>query len=682
MIRVQTVVTIARRTLPIPVATAFLTAALLGLLTPAAATPAAPYFGPNVQVDQAPGHQGSQPSLTIGSDGVVYLAYSGWGGPSTGADVFFTKSSDGRTWTTPVRVNDDTAGAAQTEPVLTLDRSNNVYIAWTDARSGNNDVYFSKSTTGGLSFAPNVRVNIDVTTNGQTEPSIAVDPVNPHLIHAVWTDTRTPLNGPDIYYINSTDGGLSFNPPSIRVNTDVGGAEQGAAAIAVAPDRAVDVVWRDPRNAGKGPDIYFVKSTDLGATWGTVVVVNHDTGNAVQQEPTIAVNATGSIFVAWTDSQFTSTAPDIAATVSTNGGASFAVEVRVNDDTGSVAQGQPSLAVSGNKVQLAWSDYRRGGPYPYDVFASSSSDGLTWSSNMQVTGDSNGNFELTPAVGVDQTGDVIVAWVDLRSVSILLEQKILASILDVLSPTADAGSPSSIDQGALASFDASGSSDNLGIASYKWVFGDGTSGAGVTTSHAYVTPGGYIATLIVWDYSGNSATATVQVTVQDTQAPVVRGAGDRLVDEGQPLFFDGSASSDNVAVASYAWNFGDGTTATTATASHVYARPGAYAATLTVTDAAGNSATSSFTVTVRSSALLGMIQMLEGLIALLVIVLALLGWMVWGMRKREQHRRMPPVSPMSPMSPVSPPPGAPPAQPPREPDPLDMPLPGTPPKQP
>jgi len=60
----------------------------------------------------------------------------------------------------------------------------------------------------------------------------------------------------------------------------------------------------------------------------------------------------------------------------------------------------------------------------------------------------------------------------------------------------------------------------------------------------------------------------------------------------------------------------------------------------------------------------------------------LLGWMVWGMRKREQHRRMPPVSPMSPMSPVSPPPGAPPAQLPREPDPLDMTLPGTPPKQP
>ncbi len=270
----------SKATFVLPIVFALVALALLGIVaTPAAAAPAAPYFGSMVQVDQAPGYQGGQSSMAIGSDGVIYLAYSGWGGSTTGTDVFFTKSSNGRTWTVPLRVNDDSGGTAQTEPTLTLDPSNNVYIAWTDGRSGNNDVYFSKSTTGGASFSPNVRVNIDVTTNGQTEPSIAVDPVNPHLIHAVWTDTRTPANGPDIYYINSTDGGLSFNPPSVRVNTDATAAEQGAPAIAVAPDRSVNVVWRDPSNGAKGPDIYYVKSTNLGGTWGTVVIVNRDTGN-------------------------------------------------------------------------------------------------------------------------------------------------------------------------------------------------------------------------------------------------------------------------------------------------------------------------------------------------------------------------------------------------------------------
>src|SRR5207247_7771054 len=125
----------------------------------ASAVTALPYFGTLDRVHQPPGYQAGQSSMSIGSDGVVYLSYSGWGRSTTMTDVFFTKSSNGRTWTVPLRVNDDAGGTAQTDPTLTLDLSNNIYIAWTDGRSGNNDVYFSKSTTGGASFTPNVRVN-------------------------------------------------------------------------------------------------------------------------------------------------------------------------------------------------------------------------------------------------------------------------------------------------------------------------------------------------------------------------------------------------------------------------------------------------------------------------------------------------------------------------------------------
>src|SRR5947208_16844729 len=45
------------------------------------------------------------------------------------------------------------------------------------------------------------------------------------------------------------------------------------------------------------------------------------------------------------------------------------------------------------------------------------------------------------------------------------------------------------------------------------------------------------------------------------------------------------------------WDFGDGSNATSATAAHVYARTGTYTAKLTVRDAAGNPATTQFTVT-------------------------------------------------------------------------------------
>lgn len=50
------------------------------------------------------------------------------------------------------------------------------------------------------------------------------------------------------------------------------------------------------------------------------------------------------------------------------------------------------------------------------------------------------------------------------------------------------------------SFDASGSSDSDGsISSYRWDFGDGTTGSGVTASHSYASAGTYRATLTVTD---------------------------------------------------------------------------------------------------------------------------------------------------------------------------------------
>jgi PKD repeat protein len=642
--------------------------ALMGLLAPTAAgAPVAPYFGPAGIVDRPPAYSATTPSLAVGSDGVAYLAFAGWGGAATQSDIFFTKSSDGRTWSVPIRVNNDAGPATQSEPALALDSTNAIDIAWTDTRNGNNDVFFAKSTDGGLSFSANVRVN-DVTTNSQSEPALAVDPLNPHLIHVVWTDTRSPILGADIYYANSTDGGLSFNP-SLRVNNDLTGAEQGEPAIAVAPNEDVYVVWRDPRNPAKGPDIYFSKSFDRGATWTPNFNLNDDIGGATQQDPTIAVDAVGTIYVAWTDFRNPNTAPDIYATRSTNAGASFAANVKVNDDVGAALQWAPDLAANAGRVQAVWADSRTSGSTSWDIYGSSSTDGLTWSPNVKVNDDSLPNdFQFWPSVGIDLVGDVFAAWLDSR----VSGQDVFASVLDVISPSANAGAAISVGQGAIVSFNGTGSSDNLGIASYAWEFGDGSSGTGVSTTHAYPTPGTYTATLTVWDYSGNSASATRIVTVRDTQAPVPRGGGDRTVDEGQPLFFDASASTDNVGVTSYAWNFGDNSSATTATATHVYSSPGKYAASLTVKDAAGNSATSTFTVTVRAvspkpAELLGMIQILDVIVAILAVALAVLGWMYFGLRRRE---RQPPAMPMSVR-----PPDQPPAQPPREPDPLDMTLP-------
>jgi PKD repeat protein len=61
----------------------------------------------------------------------------------------------------------------------------------------------------------------------------------------------------------------------------------------------------------------------------------------------------------------------------------------------------------------------------------------------------------------------------------------------------------------------------------------------------------------------------------------------------------GSVDSDG-SIASYAWNFGDGTTAVGASASHTYAAAGVYNASLTVTDNGGATASKSLAITVNA----------------------------------------------------------------------------------
>jgi len=66
------------------------------------------------------------------------------------------------------------------------------------------------------------------------------------------------------------------------------------------------------------------------------------------------------------------------------------------------------------------------------------------------------------------------------------------------------------------SFDATASSDDTGIASFTWDFGDGGSGTGVTTNHVYTAPVGgqaFTATLTVTDDDGQAVSCSQQITV-------------------------------------------------------------------------------------------------------------------------------------------------------------------------
>jgi PKD repeat protein/uncharacterized protein YraI len=139
--------------------------------------------------------------------------------------------------------------------------------------------------------------------------------------------------------------------------------------------------------------------------------------------------------------------------------------------------------------------------------------------------------------------------------------------------------------------------DQAGL-SYRWEFGDGTTANGPLVSHSYAQAGNYTARLIVSDKDGAqvAVSATVQVNGVN-QAPVAVISGPTTGQVGVNLTFSGGSSRDNDgSIIGYAWNFGDGVTASGVNASHSYAQAGSYEVSLTVTDNGGLTGSSVFTV--------------------------------------------------------------------------------------
>src|SRR2546426_12735199 len=113
MVRVSTVHLRATRRMILGAIVRLLAVALMGFLVPpAAAAPAAPYFGPATIVDGPPAYWAAEPSLAVGSDRVAYLAFTGWGRGGTPSDLLFPQSSDRRPWAVPIPANNQSGGSA------------------------------------------------------------------------------------------------------------------------------------------------------------------------------------------------------------------------------------------------------------------------------------------------------------------------------------------------------------------------------------------------------------------------------------------------------------------------------------------------------------------------------------------------------------------------------------------
>jgi hypothetical protein len=241
------------------------------------------------------------PVIAVAPNGTIFIA---WEDLRNGnSDIFVGVSIDGgSSWSNFGPVNDDPGSARQLNPAIAVTNSA-VYVVWEDHRSGNEDIYFSVSLDGGMSWSINARVDDDLSGTSQMDPTIIVDSLG--IITVAWVDNRSVGNPPDIASTNSPDGGTTWgdgilNGNDILVN-DPGSSPAMQGGPSLAADTTTFAVFHDDRNGGT-PDVFFSKFNSSSVSWSSPDDQVNDPlfESEIQDSPEIVIDST-TVSVIWRD---------------------------------------------------------------------------------------------------------------------------------------------------------------------------------------------------------------------------------------------------------------------------------------------------------------------------------------------------------------------------------------------
>jgi PKD repeat protein len=449
-------------------------------------------------------------------------------------------------------------------------------------------------------WEPNATESVQATLTGG---------VAPYCLIVVWGDgtnatdacgsSTTPIATHDYagyfgvgrLWVSATDGaGDVANATAVLV--DVRATPLGVAVTVLAGDGLVDVNWTTPPSPSgpvTGYVVYFttdpVAASELTIGWPSNITGPHP------------------VFLRNTTAHSLEELP-------VADGATFFVEVVAWDRYGSglVGSAGPSEGRPA-PLTVAFTPAPSGGPAPYETLlnatvTSGSPNAITQavfyatpgpSSAANVTtigGESwvNGSYNFARPGLYALTVHVVDALLesDAATVDVYVGpgEAPLVSV-GVLTPTPYAGRP--VDLEATVT-------QGTGPYLFSWSFGDGAvaTDAGAMEVHTYASAGTTTVAVTVTDNATDASSVTYRTftVYADPSVAIVASTGG-----SGGLSFDFRALVDGGSGPSViAWTFGDGSTATGANASHVYANPGTYTVNVTATDPTGLKATSSLSV--------------------------------------------------------------------------------------
>ena len=350
---------------------------------------------------QVPGTFGATraPSLQVDGADRLYLAMSVATSPTGGphSQIFFTWSVDGGvTWDNLPRTRNLSSSPGEAfGPALVTKTIERAraYIVYHDNTNGITQTYFIRSKKKSNFRSP---VNITGGNIGAFSPRIGVD--SAENLSVVWGDTAG--GGRRVVFVRSTDLGITFGSKQVISRSP---------ALAFDPDIAIDrsdsinIVWQD---TGPGRSVaMFTRSTDSGRSFSEPLPISSGPGNAT--EPHIAADAAGRLHAAWVDSSVGD--HQIFYSRSTDNGATWSTAVNVSSLPGASTH-KPALLVFDDTVFLAYDESER----TSQVFLAKSVDGgVSFGQPVQI---SSANPQRgrghSPAMARDSGGTLHIVWVD------------------------------------------------------------------------------------------------------------------------------------------------------------------------------------------------------------------------------------------------------------------------------
>lgn len=174
--------------------------------------------------------------------------------------IFYKRSTDnGLTWSLDTVVSGPTSSSF--DPCISSS-GNRINVIWEDLQFGSQtEIVYTYSTNNGISWQPETRLTND--------PSYSEDPSvisSGSYVHATWWDGRA--GNSEIYYKNSTDGGISWSP-DIRITNATGASQEASVHIF---GSVLHLIWNDGRDGNF--EVYYKRNPN-----GNMVGISNITNN-------------------------------------------------------------------------------------------------------------------------------------------------------------------------------------------------------------------------------------------------------------------------------------------------------------------------------------------------------------------------------------------------------------------